>query len=159
MILGVSSQFMQQVGGCNAVIYYFPILFETSIKTTHTKSMLLGGVNMVVYSVFATTSWFLIERLGRRKLLIPVPYLVTAEAKTRQGRTIRSVVVDRLRKLFKAENNVGVACTYCNYKVKDMQTLENFLAGLRIQPVHHKMPFPRMSNVVQEIYRIMCHIT
>ena len=61
---------MQQVGGCNAVIYYFPILFETSIKATHTKSMLLGGVNMIVYSIFATASWFLIERIGRRKLFL-----------------------------------------------------------------------------------------
>jgi hypothetical protein len=70
MLLGVSSQFMQQVGGCNAVIYYFPILFETSIKATHMMSMLLGGVNMIVYSIFATASWFLIERVGRRKLFI-----------------------------------------------------------------------------------------
>ena len=28
MWLGASSQLMQQLGGCNAVIYYFPILFQ-----------------------------------------------------------------------------------------------------------------------------------
>ena len=28
MLLGASSQMMQQLGGCNAVIYYFPILFQ-----------------------------------------------------------------------------------------------------------------------------------
>lgn len=33
-------------------------------------AMLLGGVNMIVYSIFATTSWFLIERVGRRKLFL-----------------------------------------------------------------------------------------
>ncbi|KAL8771484.1 MAG: hypothetical protein Q9209_003154 [Squamulea sp. 1 TL-2023] len=54
MMLGVSSQFMQQVGGCNAVIYYFPILFEQSIHQSHDISLLLGGVNMIVYSIFAT---------------------------------------------------------------------------------------------------------
>ncbi|KAL8948751.1 MAG: hypothetical protein Q9222_005090 [Ikaeria aurantiellina] len=70
MMLGVSSQFMQQVGGCNAVIYYFPILFETSIGQTHNMSLLLGGVNMVVYAIFATVSWFIIERVGRRKLFL-----------------------------------------------------------------------------------------
>lgn len=70
MMLGVSSQLMQQIGGCNAVIYYFPILFEKSIKETHEMSMLLGGVNMIVYSIFATMSWFLIERVGRRKLFL-----------------------------------------------------------------------------------------
>jgi sugar porter (SP) family MFS transporter len=70
MLLGASSQLMQQIGGCNAVIYYFPILFETSIGQTHTLSLLLGGVNMIVYSIFATMSWFLIERVGRRKLFL-----------------------------------------------------------------------------------------
>lgn len=70
MLLGASSQFMQQIGGCNAVIYYFPILFQSSIGQTHTMAMLLGGVNMIVYSIFATMSWFLIERVGRRKLFL-----------------------------------------------------------------------------------------
>lgn len=70
MMLGASSQLMQQIGGCNAVIYYFPILFERSIGQSHDMSLLLGGVNMIVYSIFATTSWFIIERVGRRKLFL-----------------------------------------------------------------------------------------
>ena len=70
MVLGASSQLMQQIGGCNAVIYYFPILFESSIKQTHTMSLLLGGVNMIVYAIFATVAWFVIERVGRRKLFL-----------------------------------------------------------------------------------------
>ncbi len=92
MMLGVSSQFMQQVGGCNAVsfpicsisfdskemdsstirqvIYYFPILFEQSIGQSHNISLLLGGVNMIIYAIFATVSWFIIERAGRRKLFL-----------------------------------------------------------------------------------------
>ncbi|KAI1318409.1 general substrate transporter [Xylariaceae sp. FL0255] len=76
MLLGASSQFMQQVGGCNAVIYFFPILCETFITPgDHNKALLLGGVNSIVYALFvriclATVSWFLIERVGRRKLFI-----------------------------------------------------------------------------------------
>ncbi|KFZ23078.1 hypothetical protein V502_02440 [Pseudogymnoascus sp. VKM F-4520 (FW-2644)] len=70
MLLGSSSQLMQQVGGCNAVIYYFPILFETTMDSTHDEAMLLGGVNMIVYSIFATVSWFIIERAGRRNLFL-----------------------------------------------------------------------------------------
>ncbi|EGU85041.1 hypothetical protein FOQG_02098 [Fusarium oxysporum f. sp. raphani 54005] len=69
MLLGSGSQFMQQVGGCNAVIYYFPILC-TDIFGDKNFALLLGGVNMIVYSIFATSSWFLIERVGRRKLLL-----------------------------------------------------------------------------------------
>lgn len=70
MILGASSQLMQQVGGCNSVIYYFPLLFENSIGASHHLALLLGGVNMIVYASFATTSWFIIERTGRRKLFL-----------------------------------------------------------------------------------------
>lgn len=71
MMLGASSQLMQQIGGCNAVIYYFPILFENSITPgDHNMALLMGGVNMIVYSIFATASWFLIERVGRRKLFL-----------------------------------------------------------------------------------------
>lgn len=70
LILGASSQMMQQLSGCNAVIYYFPILFQKSIGTTHELALLLGGVNMIVYSAFATTSWFVVERVGRRKLFL-----------------------------------------------------------------------------------------
>ncbi|KAK7420546.1 hypothetical protein QQX98_002745 [Neonectria punicea] len=70
MLLGSGAQFMQQVGGCNAVIYYFPILFQESIGETKNMSLLLGGVNMIVYSIFATASWFLVERVGRRRLLL-----------------------------------------------------------------------------------------
>ncbi|KAF3207862.1 hypothetical protein TWF679_008194 [Orbilia oligospora] len=70
MILGASSQLMQQVGGCNAVIYYFPILFQSSIGQSRHTSLVMGGVNMIVYSIFATLSWFIIERVGRRKLFL-----------------------------------------------------------------------------------------
>ncbi|KAI0460655.1 general substrate transporter [Xylaria acuta] len=66
MLLGASSQFMQQVGGCNAVIYFFPILCERFITPgDHNMALLLGGVNAI-----ATVSWFLIERVGRRKLFL-----------------------------------------------------------------------------------------
>lgn len=70
MMLGASSQLFQQIGGCNAVIYFFPLLFENSIGETKQMSLLLGGVNMIVYSIFATVSWFIIERTGRRKLFL-----------------------------------------------------------------------------------------
>lgn len=71
MLLGASSQLMQQIGGCNAVIYYFPILFEDSITPGNRNlALILGGVNMIVYSIFATVSWFIIERVGRRKLFL-----------------------------------------------------------------------------------------
>jgi hypothetical protein len=70
MMLGFSSQMMQQLSGCNAVIYYFPILFQTAIGTSPNLALLLGGVNQIVYALFATTSWYFVERVGRRKLYL-----------------------------------------------------------------------------------------
>ncbi|KAL8683127.1 MAG: hypothetical protein Q9224_006712 [Gallowayella concinna] len=70
IILGVSSQFFQQIGGCNAVIYYFPILFQESLGKSSEASLLLGGVNMIVYAVFSLVSFWTVEALGRRKLFL-----------------------------------------------------------------------------------------
>ncbi|KAM0714909.1 hypothetical protein Q7P37_009374 [Cladosporium fusiforme] len=70
LILGGGSQMMQQLSGCNAVIYYFPSLFQEALDTSDNFSLLMGGINMIVYSIFATTSWFAVERLGRRKLFL-----------------------------------------------------------------------------------------
>lgn len=68
MLLGAGSQCMQQLSGCNAVIYYFPILFQSSIHTSSNLALLLGGVNMIVYAIFAMTSFAIVERVGRRNL-------------------------------------------------------------------------------------------
>jgi MFS family permease len=70
MLLGASSQFMQQLSGCNAVIYYFPILCQDALDTDHNLALLLGGVNMVVYAFFASFSFVFVERVGRRKLFL-----------------------------------------------------------------------------------------
>jgi hypothetical protein len=54
----------------NILICRTAILFQESIGTDHNLALLLGGVNMIVYSISATTSWFIIERAGRRKLFL-----------------------------------------------------------------------------------------
>ncbi|KAK0632691.1 general substrate transporter [Immersiella caudata] len=69
MMLGAGSQLMQQLGGCNAVIYFLPLLLE-SIGLSRNMSLLVGGVNMIVYALSATFSWFFIERIGRRRLFL-----------------------------------------------------------------------------------------
>nr|AAL89823.1 putative sugar transporter [Aspergillus niger] len=74
MIVGSSSQFFQQISGCNAVIYYLPVLLEQSIGQSHDFALLIGGVNMICYAIFATFSWFFIEKIGRRKLFLGGSY-------------------------------------------------------------------------------------
>lgn len=52
------------------MIYYLPVLLEQSMGQTHDFALLIGGVNMIVYAIFATFSWFFIEKIGRRKLFL-----------------------------------------------------------------------------------------
>ncbi|KAL7412856.1 general substrate transporter [Mrakia frigida] len=61
MAVGASSQIFQQLGGCNAVIYYATVLFEQSIGLETRLALVLGG---------ALTSFFLVETLGRRKMFL-----------------------------------------------------------------------------------------
>ena len=70
MLIGSSSQIFQQLSGCNAVIYYLPVLLESSLGEDHDFALLIGGVNMIVYAIFATFSWFFIEKIGRRNLFL-----------------------------------------------------------------------------------------
>ncbi|PYH77344.1 general substrate transporter [Aspergillus uvarum CBS 121591] len=74
MLVGSSSQFFQQISGCNAVIYYLPVLLEDSIHQSHNFALLIGGINMICYAIFATFSWFFIEKIGRRKLFLAGSY-------------------------------------------------------------------------------------
>lgn len=70
MLIGASSQMFQQLGGCNAVIYYCPVLFENSIGLSRTMSLVLGGVNATVYAASTLFSFIFIERAGRRNLFL-----------------------------------------------------------------------------------------
>ncbi|KAL4894773.1 general substrate transporter [Aspergillus ambiguus] len=74
MLVGSSSQVFQQISGCNAVIYYLPVLLEQSIGQSHNFALLIGGINMICYAIFATFSWFFVEKIGRRKLFLGGSY-------------------------------------------------------------------------------------
>lgn len=56
MLLGASSQLMQQIGGCNAVIYYLPILFEdVSFLPLEPKSQ--PGTNKFISQSALIATW------------------------------------------------------------------------------------------------------
>jgi hypothetical protein len=48
-LVGASTQLFQQLGGCNAVIYYATILFERQIGLEKRLAYILGGVLSIVY--------------------------------------------------------------------------------------------------------------
>lgn len=69
-LVGASTQVFQQLGGCNAVIYYSTILFERQIGLETQLSLILGGVLSIVYALSALSSFILVERAGRRRLFL-----------------------------------------------------------------------------------------
>lgn len=70
MLLGASSQFFQQIGGCNAVIYFAPVIYENYIGLDHQLSLILGGVNATVYALSAFFSYPMVETVGRRNMFL-----------------------------------------------------------------------------------------
>lgn len=68
MLIGSSSQFFQQVGGCNAVIYFSTPIFEEYLGLGRKLSLILGAVLATVYALSACISFPLVDRAGRRKL-------------------------------------------------------------------------------------------
>lgn len=50
--LGAVSQLFQQIGGCNAVIYFSPVIFEERLGLERNLALILGGVNVIVYALW-----------------------------------------------------------------------------------------------------------
>ncbi|KAG4423181.1 hypothetical protein IFR04_003679 [Cadophora malorum] len=69
-LLGIGSQFMQQLSGINLITYYAPVIFETSVGLSHSLSLLISGFNGVAYFLSSLIPIWLIDRLGRRKLML-----------------------------------------------------------------------------------------
>ncbi|BGP42522.1 sugar transporter-like protein [Rhodotorula kratochvilovae] len=70
MLCGSASQVFQQIGGCNSVIYFCPVIFQEYLGQDKQMSLILGGVNVSVYALAAMGSYFVIERVGRRPMFL-----------------------------------------------------------------------------------------
>lgn len=68
--LGVGSQFMQQFGGINIMSYYMPTVLTKSVGLEEKMARLLSACNAVSYLVFSGIAVLLIERMGRRGLML-----------------------------------------------------------------------------------------
>ncbi|PKY00220.1 putative MFS sugar transporter [Aspergillus campestris IBT 28561] len=70
LLLGAGSQAMQQFGGINLMSYYLPMVLINSVGLTNTMARLLTAVNATSYFLFATFAVTLVERFGRRGLML-----------------------------------------------------------------------------------------
>lgn len=69
-MLGIGGQLMQQLSGINLISYYAPVIFEQSVGLTHNLSLLLAGFSGVAYFFSSLIPIWVLDRLGRRKLMI-----------------------------------------------------------------------------------------
>ncbi|KAH9475261.1 MFS-type transporter oryC [Psilocybe cubensis] len=70
LILGGGTQWMQQLVGINVTSYYLPLVLQNSVGLSNNLSRLLAACNSVSYLFFSFAGLLLIERAGRRKLMM-----------------------------------------------------------------------------------------
>jgi sugar porter (SP) family MFS transporter len=70
LLLGAGTQWMQQLVGINVTSYYLPLVLQNSVGLSNNLARLLSACNSVSYLVFAFLGLVLIERAGRRKLMM-----------------------------------------------------------------------------------------
>lgn len=70
LLLGCGTQFMQQFGGINALNYYFPIILENNIGMSEFMARVLTGCNATSYAISSAMAFWMIDRFGRRSLMI-----------------------------------------------------------------------------------------
>ncbi len=69
LIIGLGIAFLQQISAINAILYYAPIIFEATgggRDAAFMQAVILGFVNVI----FTVLAMFLIDRIGRKPLLI-----------------------------------------------------------------------------------------
>lgn len=69
-LLGMFAQFFQQICGINLITYYATFLFENSLGFGPSMSRLLAALNGTEYFLASLVALPLIERTGRRKLML-----------------------------------------------------------------------------------------
>ncbi|KAK9453400.1 general substrate transporter [Dipodascopsis uninucleata] len=70
VFIGSAVMFFQQFIGCNAIIYYAPTIFGQLGLNSNTVSLLATGVYGIVNFLATLPAFFLIDRIGRRVLLM-----------------------------------------------------------------------------------------
>ena len=70
LLLACGTQLMQQFSGVNALGYYLPTLLQQSVGLSEETARLLTGVNGTIYLFAACCCLLIIDRFGRRKMML-----------------------------------------------------------------------------------------
>lgn len=63
-------QFFNQMGGCNLVIYYMPLVLTTNVGIDQNLATILSGCIMICMFVSSLVPTFFLDRMGRRPTMI-----------------------------------------------------------------------------------------
>ncbi|KAJ4393494.1 hypothetical protein N0V93_002706 [Gnomoniopsis smithogilvyi] len=78
LLLSCGTQFFQQFTGINAWGFYFPTLLQEMVGYDQQMSRLVSAASSTIYVVFSFACLMLIDRLGRRKMMMYSPITIGA---------------------------------------------------------------------------------
>ncbi|KAH8685384.1 sugar transporter-like protein, partial [Tricladium varicosporioides] len=84
-LIACGIQSFQQLGGINALIYYSNTLFSSSLNFSNHLSALMSGFLQTWLFVASFIPWFLIDRVGRRPLLLSMVTAMSLIMATQTG--------------------------------------------------------------------------
>ncbi|KAL4888868.1 general substrate transporter [Aspergillus ambiguus] len=70
MLIIIAIEIMQQFTGSNMINYYAPTVYQNAMNMSRNMSMILGGCTSLAYLVGSGIPLFLMDRFGRRVLLM-----------------------------------------------------------------------------------------
>ncbi|EKM79711.1 hypothetical protein AGABI1DRAFT_121016 [Agaricus bisporus var. burnettii JB137-S8] len=70
VLLAMSSQAFAQLNGINVISYYAPRVFEGKAGWVGRDAILMTGINAIVYLLSTLPPWILVDRWGRRPILL-----------------------------------------------------------------------------------------
>lgn len=97
LLIACAIQIFQQLGGINAIIYYSGTLFEKSIGFSAHTSSLMSGFLQTWFFIASLIPWFLIDRVGRRPLLLSMISVMAA------------VMIVQSALIYQVENGTSIA--------------------------------------------------
>lgn len=76
VFIAMSAQALAQLNGINVISYYAPLVFESAGWTGH-DAVLMAGINGITYFLSTIPPWYLVDRWGRRPILLSGAVMMT----------------------------------------------------------------------------------
>lgn len=155
VVLAYVNQVFQQISGINLITYYAATIYENEIGLTPFISRILAACNGTEYFLASWIAVFIIEKTGRRKLMLfgaagMSGSMVILAVMTKVGGSAAGIVAAAFLFIFNTFFAIGwlgmtwlypaeiVSAELTSYKLPSKLTQLRYLSGF----VHPPMPFP-----------------